>query len=227
MGWSSGRAGTPTTSTSTASESRRRPAWTPTASSRSPTEASVSWGTASSRWTSSRRPRRSGPNSTGEGGRRAGSCGCATTLRFRLGARPRWRRCPTTPCTAFATPGIARTTPMSTPATTTPRRARSPSSAAPGSSRPSRAAHRWGSPRSSTARRVAEITSVYVLPEHRGGGRGTAITRAAIEACAGAADLWIVADDEDRPKELYARLGFRPVWTVDGVPAAQPAADGD
>ena len=59
----------------------------------------------------------------------------------------------------------------------------------------------------------AEITSVYVLPEHRGGGRGTAITRAAIEACSDAADLWIVADDEDRPKELYARLGFGPVWT--------------
>jgi hypothetical protein len=26
-------------------------------------------------------------------------------------------------------------------------------------------------------------------------------------------DLWIVADDEGRPKELYARLGFRPAWT--------------
>jgi hypothetical protein len=23
-----------------------------------------------------------------------------------------------------------------------------------------------------------------------------------------------VADDEDRPKELYARLGFRPVYTA-------------
>jgi hypothetical protein len=40
------------------------------------------------------------------------------------------------------------------------------------------------------------------------------MTRAAIEAAAGARDLWIAADDEDRPKELYARLGFRPVWTV-------------
>jgi hypothetical protein len=27
-------------------------------------------------------------------------------------------------------------------------------------------------------------------------------------------DLWIVADDEDRPKELYARLGFRTAWTA-------------
>jgi GNAT superfamily N-acetyltransferase len=59
----------------------------------------------------------------------------------------------------------------------------------------------------------AEITQVYVHPDHRGGGRGTAMTRAAIEAAAGARDLWIAADDEDRPKELYARLGFRPAWT--------------
>jgi ribosomal protein S18 acetylase RimI-like enzyme len=56
----------------------------------------------------------------------------------------------------------------------------------------------------------AEITDVYVHPEHRGDGLGTAITRAAIEAAGAVRDLWIVADDEDRPKELYARLGFRP-----------------
>jgi GNAT superfamily N-acetyltransferase len=60
----------------------------------------------------------------------------------------------------------------------------------------------------------AEITQVYVDPGHRGSGRGTALVRAAIAASADAADLWICADDEDRPKELYARLGFRPVWTV-------------
>jgi GNAT superfamily N-acetyltransferase len=63
-------------------------------------------------------------------------------------------------------------------------------------------------------RAAAEITQVYVHPEHRGAGRGTAITRAAIEAAADVCDLWIVADDEDRPKELYARLGFRPAWTA-------------
>ena len=60
---------------------------------------------------------------------------------------------------------------------------------------------------------AAEIGQVYVHPEYRGGGRGTAMTRAAIEAAGDVRDLWIVADDEDRPKELYARLGFRPVWT--------------
>lgn len=61
---------------------------------------------------------------------------------------------------------------------------------------------------------AAEITQVYVHPDHRGGGRGTAMTRAAIEAAGDVEDLWIAADDEDRPKELYARLGFRPVWRV-------------
>ncbi len=61
---------------------------------------------------------------------------------------------------------------------------------------------------------AAEITQVYVHPDHRGGGRGTAMTRAAIEAAGGVQDLWIGADDEDRPKELYARLGFRPAATA-------------
>ncbi len=60
---------------------------------------------------------------------------------------------------------------------------------------------------------AAEVTQVFVLPEHRGGGRGTALTRAAIEAAGEVEELWIVADDEGRPKELYARLGFTPVST--------------
>jgi GNAT superfamily N-acetyltransferase len=60
---------------------------------------------------------------------------------------------------------------------------------------------------------AAEVTQVYVRPEHRGSGRGTAITRAAIQAAGDVEDLWIAADDEGRPKELYARLGFRPAWT--------------
>jgi GNAT superfamily N-acetyltransferase len=61
---------------------------------------------------------------------------------------------------------------------------------------------------------AAEITAVYVRPDHRGGGRGTALTRAAIEATRDVEDLWISADDEDRPKDLYTRLGFRPAWTA-------------
>jgi len=59
-----------------------------------------------------------------------------------------------------------------------------------------------------------EIMQVYVHPDYRGGGRGTAMTRAAIVASPDAQDLWIVADDEGRPKQLYARLGFRPAWTT-------------
>lgn len=58
---------------------------------------------------------------------------------------------------------------------------------------------------------AGEITSVYVLGAHRGAGLGTAVTRAAIAAAGGVPRLWICADDEDRPKRLYARLGFVPV----------------
>jgi ribosomal protein S18 acetylase RimI-like enzyme len=64
------------------------------------------------------------------------------------------------------------------------------------------------------ARGSAEISGVFVEAEQRGRGLGTAMTRAAIAAAGDVDDLWIVADDEDRPKELYARLGFRPVWKV-------------
>lgn len=59
---------------------------------------------------------------------------------------------------------------------------------------------------------ASEITQVYVHPDHRGNGRGTALTRAAVEAAGDVRDLWIVADADDRPKDLYARLGFRTAW---------------
>jgi GNAT superfamily N-acetyltransferase len=71
----------------------------------------------------------------------------------------------------------------------------------------------------------AEVTQVFVHPDYRGGGRGTAMTRAAIEAAGDVSDLWIVADDEDRPKELYARLGFRTaVKTMEFTRWPEPAA---
>jgi len=73
--------------------------------------------------------------------------------------------------------------------------------------------------------RSAEIELVYVSPGHRGKGLGTALTRAAISAAGNVRDLWITADDEGRPKELYSRLGFRPVWkTVEALrlPSADP-----
>lgn len=59
----------------------------------------------------------------------------------------------------------------------------------------------------------AEIGSVFVSAPHRGRGLGTALTRAAIAAAGDVGDLWIAADDEDRPKALYERLGFRTAWT--------------
>jgi GNAT superfamily N-acetyltransferase len=62
--------------------------------------------------------------------------------------------------------------------------------------------------------RSTEIEQVYVSPDHRGKGLGTALTRAAIDAAGDVEDLWIVADDEGRPKQLYSRLGFRPAWTA-------------
>ena len=60
----------------------------------------------------------------------------------------------------------------------------------------------------------AEIASVYVHPDHRGRGLGTAITQAAIEAGSDARDLWIVADADGRARQIYERLGFRAEWTL-------------
>jgi ribosomal protein S18 acetylase RimI-like enzyme len=60
--------------------------------------------------------------------------------------------------------------------------------------------------------RAAEVTQVFVHPDRRGRGLGTAVTRAAIEGAGEVDDLWIVADDEGRPQHLYASLGFRPAW---------------
>lgn len=62
--------------------------------------------------------------------------------------------------------------------------------------------------------RSAEVAQVYVSPDHRGRGLGTAATCAAMDAAGDADELWIVGDDEGRPKNLYSRLGFRPAWTA-------------
>jgi ribosomal protein S18 acetylase RimI-like enzyme len=61
---------------------------------------------------------------------------------------------------------------------------------------------------------TSEITDVYVHPRHRGRGLGTAVTCAAIAHAGDGGTLYICADDEDRPKELYRRLGFVGVWTA-------------
>ncbi|HET9102294.1 MAG TPA: GNAT family N-acetyltransferase [Solirubrobacteraceae bacterium] len=60
----------------------------------------------------------------------------------------------------------------------------------------------------------AEVGAVFVRAPFRGQGVGTLLTVAGIDAAGSVADLWISADDEDRPKDLYARLGFAPVLRV-------------
>jgi ribosomal protein S18 acetylase RimI-like enzyme len=57
---------------------------------------------------------------------------------------------------------------------------------------------------------VAQVEDVATLPEHRGRGYASAVVlRAVGEArAAGAKLVFLVADAEDWPKELYRRLGF-------------------
>jgi ribosomal protein S18 acetylase RimI-like enzyme len=57
---------------------------------------------------------------------------------------------------------------------------------------------------------VAQIEDVNTVEEHRGRGIARALVLAAAEAARaeGAEAVFLVADDEDWPKHLYARLGF-------------------
>ena len=70
----------------------------------------------------------------------------------------------------------------------------------------------------------AEISQVYVRPEHRGSGRGTAMTRAAIEAAGDVDDLWIVADDEGRPEGALRAARLSAGLDLDRVPARRPGS---
>ena len=56
----------------------------------------------------------------------------------------------------------------------------------------------------------AQVEDVGTLPEHRGQGHATAVVLGAIAAARerGAEFVFLVADYEDWPKELYRRLGF-------------------
>jgi GNAT superfamily N-acetyltransferase len=58
---------------------------------------------------------------------------------------------------------------------------------------------------------AAEIEQAYVTPSRRGHGTGGALVSAAARR-SGAAETWILADDEGDSKRLYERLGFRTVW---------------
>jgi ribosomal protein S18 acetylase RimI-like enzyme len=56
----------------------------------------------------------------------------------------------------------------------------------------------------------AQVEDVGTLPEQRGRGYATAVILAAIAEArrAGAEFIFLVADMDDWPKELYRRLGF-------------------
>lgn len=64
--------------------------------------------------------------------------------------------------------------------------------------------------------RVAQVEDVYTVPEARGRGHARALVSRAIELASetGAELTFITADDNDWPKLLYARIGFRPVGHV-------------
>jgi ribosomal protein S18 acetylase RimI-like enzyme len=71
---------------------------------------------------------------------------------------------------------------------------------------------------------TAQVEDVVTSPEHRGRGYASAVVLHAVEeALAGGHDfVFLVADDGDWPKELYARLGFVPIgrkWTFLKRPA--------
>lgn len=61
--------------------------------------------------------------------------------------------------------------------------------------------------------RVAQVENVYTAPEERGRGFARALVSRALELAAESDHelTFIVADDYDWPKLLYARLGFEPV----------------
>jgi ribosomal protein S18 acetylase RimI-like enzyme len=57
---------------------------------------------------------------------------------------------------------------------------------------------------------VAQVEDVATVPEHRGRGHARAVVLRCVEEAraAGAELVFLVANDDDWPKELYAKLGF-------------------
>jgi ribosomal protein S18 acetylase RimI-like enzyme len=61
--------------------------------------------------------------------------------------------------------------------------------------------------------RIAQIEDVATMPDQRGRGYATAVVLRALEEArnAGHELTFLIADENDWPKELYARLGFDPI----------------
>jgi ribosomal protein S18 acetylase RimI-like enzyme len=66
------------------------------------------------------------------------------------------------------------------------------------------------------AQHIGQVEDVATVPEHRGKGYATAVVLRAVEEArqAGADLVFLVADDHDWPKKLYARLGFDTIGRI-------------
>jgi ribosomal protein S18 acetylase RimI-like enzyme len=64
--------------------------------------------------------------------------------------------------------------------------------------------------------RTAQVEDVYTAPEARGRGFGRAVVARGVELARedGHDVIFITADDNDWPKELYGRIGFRPLGRI-------------
>lgn len=71
---------------------------------------------------------------------------------------------------------------------------------------------------------AAEVMDLYVVPDRRGEGVGTRLLSAAIAAVEDAAEIWICADPDGRPRRLYERFGFTPAWRYLRCPPESPEA---
>jgi GNAT superfamily N-acetyltransferase len=60
---------------------------------------------------------------------------------------------------------------------------------------------------------VGQVENLYALPQYRKRGLATALIHRCVAECraGGAREVVIVADPSDTPKQIYSRLGFRPV----------------
>jgi GNAT superfamily N-acetyltransferase len=65
--------------------------------------------------------------------------------------------------------------------------------------------------------RLAEIDAVGVLPAERGRGLGRALMEGVLEHIPPGRTVFLVADEDDWPRRLYARLGFDAVGTCTGA----------